>query len=680
MLPFQVTEGWTEGANRRITWRRIAGAAGLLFALAGRAGAQQVVSGTVTDAATRRPLDNAVLAIQGTRVRTTTDEQGQFRFTVPSGHVTVVVTRVGYQPVTATMQAGSTNVTVAMSAAAVSLDEVIVTGTPGAQQARALGNAVDKLQLATVAELAAAPSLTSLISGQAPGVRFMSVGGEIGTGGNTRIRGVRSLSQAATPLVYVDGVRVNNSDAEPGVAFRGVNKPSRMNDLNPQEIESVEIIKGPAAATLYGTEASNGVIQIITKKGRQGRPTVNLRVRQGAAWLPDPFHLFPPTYYKNSAGEIVEFNVLENDCLEYGNCSWFTTGHAQSYGSEMRGGSEAVQYYFSADWDRDEGAVPYNWKNKLSGRANLTYVPTEDLTVDFSLGGIRSRAQSGSTQQPLSTAIIWSCPAPGCERGSGFPNAIDGPFRGYIAYLPEIYEEDVEGFENLDRTIFSVAAKHDPWPWLNHRLTVGGDFGMTKTSNLWRASGRIGSILPSGRREVWHVRSTFVNLDYGATGTVEPIANLSLATSAGVQFYRKAREDASARADVLPVKALETLSSGSIQTATEEIIENKTLGAYAQEQVSWKDRIFLTGALRRLVGRDRRALLRRQSPVQHAQAPGGLGEGRAAARRVRRAPHLRGLGRARRGSDADAVGHRERQPETRGRTGARARAGCRSPQ
>ncbi|MBI2537417.1 MAG: carboxypeptidase-like regulatory domain-containing protein, partial [Gemmatimonadetes bacterium] len=145
MLPFQVTEGWTEGANRRITWRRIAGAAGLLFALAGRAGAQQVVSGTVTDAATRRPLDNAVLAIQGTRVRTTTDEQGQFRFTVPSGHVTVVVTRVGYQPVTATMQAGSTNVTVAMSAAAVSLDEVIVTGTPGAQQARALGNAVDKL-------------------------------------------------------------------------------------------------------------------------------------------------------------------------------------------------------------------------------------------------------------------------------------------------------------------------------------------------------------------------------------------------------------------------------------------------------------------------------------------------------------------------------------------------------
>ncbi len=592
MLPSQVMKA------RREAWWRGGGATLLLLALAGPLTAQQVVSGIVQDAATRRPLDNAMLAIQGTRVRTTTDEQGQFRFTVPSGQVSVVITRVGYQPVTATMQAGSTNVTVAMSAAAVSLDEVIITGTPGAQQARALGNAVDKLELAAAVAAAAAPDLAHLISGRAPGVRFMSVGGEIGTGGNTRIRGVRSLSQPATPLVYVDGVRVNNSDAEPGVAFRGVNKPSRMNDLNPEEIESVEIIKGPAAATLYGTEASNGVIQIITKKGRQGRPTLNLRVRQGAAWLPDPFNLFPPTYYKNSAGQIVEFKVLENDCLEYGNCNWFTTGHAQSYGSEMRGGSEAVQYYFSADWDRDEGAVPYNWKAKLSGRANMTYVPTEQLTVDFSFGGIRSRAQSGSTQQPLSTAIIWSCPAPGCERGSGLPNAIDGPFRGYIAYLPEIYEEDVEGFENLDRTIFSVSAKHDPLPWLKHRLTVGGDFGMTKTSNLWRASGRIGSILPSGRREVWHVRSTFVNLDYGATGTVKPIANLSVATSAGVQFYRKAREDASARADVLPVKALETLSSGAIQTATEEIIENKTLGAYAQEQVAWKDRIFLTGALR----------------------------------------------------------------------------------
>lgn len=592
MLPLQVVK------LSRETWWRVGGAAFVLLALTGPLAAQQVVSGTVQDAATRRPLDNAVLAIQGTRVRTTTDEQGQFRFTAPPGQVSVMITRVGYQPVTATMQTGSTNVIVSMNAAAVSLDEVIVTGTPGAQQARAIGNAVDKIGLAEIAEIAPKADLSALISGQAPGVRIMRTGGEIGAGGTSRIRGVRSLSLTGTPLVYVDGVRVNNADREPGVGFTGVRKPSRLNDLNPEEIESVEIIKGPAAATLYGTEASNGVIQIITKKGRQGRPTVVLRVREGAAWLPNPFELFPPTYYRNSAGEIVEFNVLKTDCEDYGNCNWFQTGLAQSYGAEVRGGSEAVQYYFSGDWDRDEGALSYNWKNKLSGRGNLTYVPNDQLTVDFSLGGIRSRAQSASTQQPLSTAIIWSCPSPGCERGSGAPNAIDGPFRGYIAYLPENYRDDIEGFEDVDRTIFSLSAKHEPLGWLTHRLTVGGDFGLTKTQNLWRATGKLGNSFASGRRDVWHVRNTFVNVDYGATGTVTPMAGLSLATSAGVQFYRKSQEIASGRADVFPVKALETLSAGAIRVSDEDFLENKTLGAYAQEQIAWKDRIFLIGALR----------------------------------------------------------------------------------
>ncbi|GBD31624.1 TonB-dependent receptor SusC [bacterium HR33] len=560
--------------------------------------AQQVTSGTVVDAVTRRPLDNAFLTIEGTGVRTTTDLQGRFRFTAPPGTVRVLVTRLGYRPVTLTVQSGATEVVVALQQAAVSLDEVVVTGTPGAQQARALGNAVDKLEVASVAEIAPAADLSELLSGQVPGVRIMRVGGEVGSGGNTRIRGVRSLSLPATPLVYVDGVRVNNADNEPGVGFRAVNRPSRINDLNPEEIESIEVIKGPAAATLYGTEASNGVIQIITKKGRQGRPTVNLRVRQGAAWLPDPFNLFPPTYYKNKAGEIVEFNVLKTDCEEYGNCNWFVTGHLQSYGAEMRGGSESVQYYFSADWDRDEGAVPYNWKHRLSGRANLTYVPNQALTIDFSLGGIRSKAQAASTQQPVTTAIIWSCPSPGCEKGSGTPNAIDGPFRGYIAYLPEIYEEDVEGFEDVDRTIFSLSARHEPFAWLNQRLTVGGDYGLTKTSQLFRATGRIGNIFPNGRRDVWHVRNTFVNVDYGATATVRPIGHLSLATSAGVQFYRKAQEIVSGRADVFPVKALETLSSGALRISDEDFVENKTFGAYVQEQLSWKDRIFLTGALR----------------------------------------------------------------------------------
>jgi TonB-dependent SusC/RagA subfamily outer membrane receptor len=104
------------------------------------------------------------------------------------------------------------------------------------------------------------------------GVRIQSGGGDVGSGGNTRIREAGSMSPASEPLLYIDGVRVNNAAAD-GAAFGssvGIDNrypPSRINDLNPKEIDSIEIIKGPAAATLYGTAASNGVINVLTKRG-----------------------------------------------------------------------------------------------------------------------------------------------------------------------------------------------------------------------------------------------------------------------------------------------------------------------------------------------------------------------------------------------------------------------------
>src|SRR5690606_2263744 len=124
-----------------------------------------------------------------------------------------------------------------------------------------------------------------------------------------------------------------------GVGSDSGQPPSRINDINPDDIASIEIIKGPAAATLYGTEASNGVIQIITKRGQSGAPTVNAYIKQGAAWLPDPETLFPPAYYtcqgtsgECTPGEIVEVNVLRSE-RERGLGPWFHTGNPRSYGA-----------------------------------------------------------------------------------------------------------------------------------------------------------------------------------------------------------------------------------------------------------------------------------------------------------------------------------------------------------
>lgn len=257
-----------------------------------------------------------------------------------------------------------------------------------------------------------------------------------------------------------------------------------------------------------------------------------------------------------------------------------------------------MSYFFSADWDRDEGPVPYNWKNRLTGRANVSYTPNERLRVDFSLGHLMSRYRSAGAQQPITTAIIWSCPSPGCEPGRNLPNGVDGPFRGCIAYLPERYENDIEGYEDLARGMLGMTVNHRPTGWFSHRLTVGGDFTEQRLSELFKRITGVGSLYPTGRKDVQNTRTIYASADYAATASWQVTADLGLETAAGIQYYRRQRESSFARGEIFPVRQLETVSAGAVKTALEDFVENKTLGAYVQQQFAWKNRLFITGAIR----------------------------------------------------------------------------------
>ena len=602
----------TSSSNRFTArrWGLAAGGAGGLLALAlafAPVAAQNTIIGTVVDGSDQRPLSGAQVLIEGTELGSLTDNRGRFLIlNVPSATVTVRVMTIGYREATATVSADQP-VTIELQATAISLDEIIVTGTVGEQQARSIGNAIGNVDVAVLQERAPVADVQQMLSATVPGVRIMNSSGSIGEGGVMRIRGAASLTLAATPIVVVDGVRVNGQDGDigllAGVGQDGRRAPSRINDFDPDEIESIQIIKGPAAATLYGTEASNGVIQIITKRGARGAPRVNATIRQGANWLPNPVELVPPTYYKSSSGEVVEVNVLRNDKedtygLLGGGRDWFRTGHNQSFGADVSGGTETVTYYVSGEFDRQEGPVSYNWQNGIRGRANLTYAPNETLKFDFSMGANRSKLESASAQQPLLTAVIWSCPAPGCEPGSGTPQALDGPSRGYIAYLPEAYEDEIEGITDVDRTTFSLRTQWDASEWLSQRLVFGGDFGNRTNSELYLATGNLGNFFNTGRKTIANERTSFVSADYQASSDWSPWENLTLSTGAGLQYYQKKSEVLWGRGDVFPVKSLETIASGSTRSADEDYRENKTFGVFVQEQIGFGDRLFLTGAVR----------------------------------------------------------------------------------
>ena len=582
------------------------------------------ITGTVTVTRTNEPLDGVTVQIEGTQLGATTNAAGAYRITnVPAGTHTLSARRLGFARATQSVTVGNdatATANFALERTATTLDQIVVTGTPEAQTKRELGNAIGLVNAAEVTKLAPPPNVQQLLN-TVSGVRVQSAGGDVGSGGNTRIRGANSMTLASEPLLYIDGVRVNNAAADAG-AFPGVGvdsryPPSRINDLNPEEIESIEIIKGPAAATLYGTEASNGVINVLTKRGVRGPASVAFQVKQGANWLPNPEKLFQHSYYKSASGEIVDANVLKHDrtvgfpVSYYGYCpkpyeqsgdrckgSPFSTGQAQSYDATISGGADVLNYMFFGAWDRDEGAVSYNWKNRLSGRSNLTFMPNDKIGVDFGLGYERSRLRSAGAQQPITTGILWSCPSPGCEPGKNLPNGLDGPLRGYLLYVPEVFVDNIQGFEDLNRTTITGTLRHRPVSWVSHRLTVGGDFTQQQLSSLWKKITTVGSLNPLGRRDVENSSASFVSADYSATATVKPRSWLQLETAFGLQYYRKQTQAILARGETFPVNDLETISSGAIKTAQENFVENKTVGLYIQEQLSFRDRLYLTAAIR----------------------------------------------------------------------------------
>src|SRR5215470_10185054 len=233
-----------------------------------------IIVGRVTDTRSGEPIAGVAVQVVGTRLGAATGDDGRYRIVgVPAGSHTVAALRIGFvsSRLPVTVAAGAT-VTheVGLKATAVTLDQIVVTGTAGETERKAIGNAVSTIDASTEMLKATPPDLANLLRSRAAGVDIQPISGRRGTGPSIQIRGPSSIGLSNNPLIYIDGVRVNNSTnlgpagIPGGLGSQGNPVESRMNDINPADIESIEIIKGPSAATLYGTEAANGVIQIIT--------------------------------------------------------------------------------------------------------------------------------------------------------------------------------------------------------------------------------------------------------------------------------------------------------------------------------------------------------------------------------------------------------------------------------
>jgi TonB-linked SusC/RagA family outer membrane protein len=566
------------------------------------------ISGQVTDSSAQRPLAGAeVFVLAGGATTATrgarTDAAGRYTITgVPAGQLRVRARLLGYalKELTLTVGAGETaTADFALMPRSTQLDQVVITGTGGVVQRRAVGNVIETIQAAEVLAVAPARSVEELVGARTPGVIVLPATGQVGTGAQLRVRGVGSLSLSNDPIIYIDGVRMDaNTSRGPGQ--RGGAGASRLNDVNPEDIESIEIIKGPAAATLYGTEASNGVVQIITKRGRAGRARWDFSTRQGTNWLANPegraglLYACTATSCLASAGaaqgQLVSFNLYQHES-ESGNGPIFRNGRNQGYIAALSGGTDANRYYLSGSYDHDVGVVPWNWDKKFTGRANIDAQAGTKLRLQGSVAHIRDRirfAQGAIEIDPFSQ-LVWGTPRTMTDRQRGFANA-----------PPEMWQT-VETHADNDRTTLSLTGMYTPFEWFTHRVVTGLDVNSENNWSLWPRQAENADLFGSngqGFKSVGRATRSFLTLDYSASAKYDWRQSLQFTTSVGLQHYRAELSTITATANTFPAPPVTTVTGGTTRSSTEDFEANATVGMFLQQQAAWNNRVFLTAAVR----------------------------------------------------------------------------------
>jgi len=561
-----------------------------------------MITGIVTDAHSKQPLPGASVVIVGTRFGAQTGADGRYRISgVTSGNQIVSARRFGYASVRHTTSvSGDQVVNFELEPAATALDEIVVTGTAGGELRRSIGNAVATIDAGDAISKSSAQSVSSLIGARAPGVIIAPSTGRLGAGPSIQIRGRSSIGLDNSPLLYIDGVRVNNATnagpvAPPGrLGGQASNVSGRLNDISPEDIESIEIIKGPAAATIYGTEAANGVIQIITKKGAVGnRPQTSLQVENGTIYFQNAAGRVPTNYFKDPTGAIVTWNGVQSEADR--GTPIYKDGQTRKYNASLSGGRETVTYFVSGSYENDLGVEPNNTLRQGTFRANLNIQPAANLDFSSSLGFSSLSAHLGAD---VGASVLL-----GAELGHilVFPGG-----RGfYPNFTPDIPQTLYDNAQGVDRFTGSATLTHRLTNWFTQRVIVGVD----QTGDDSRAIEHftsdpaqvalIGAVAAGGSIGQTLRHNTIFSAEYAANAKTNITSALSSVSSVGGQFYRTELNSSFLGGTGFPGLGVETVNSAATPaSATQTQTLNTTIGAYGQQQFGWRDRFYLTGALR----------------------------------------------------------------------------------
>lgn len=606
-----MTRYWLAGSLRN-------GAGGLCLAFVaslafapGVAAQTGTITGQVTDAASGRPLESAQVYIEGTALGTLTNSSGNYLFVnAPVGEQTVIAELVGYR-------AGSQTVTVAagetmradfgLTVTAIELDQIVVTGTGVATEKKRLGNSIATVDVARL-EDKPITSFSDILQGREPGVVGLPGAGDTGSSGRIRIRGSASLSQTNEPVIYLDGVRIDRGGGGGWGAAQAATR--RFDDIDPNSIERIEILKGAAAATLYGTEASNGVIQIFTKRGQQGAPRWTFQTDQTAITSPKD-RFIPHADFPRTAEEVARmqhrwgvslqpYEVYEVDYMS----ELYNTGFAQTYSGSVSGGGDLITYFASGRYHSENGPFSKlegvfadggslgneDTIRRRQGTMNLNVFPFDNLRLRIS--GLYSELNQSRLRGGNNIYGVFSLGLMGQLR-----LADDNNRYGSLAFATLRETGEAQVTEDVEHFAGSVNAN---WT-ITDNVVFDGTFGVDVTNGTnvsfypfgWNVD-NFTVYNTAGRRWFGDRNNREVTGDFKLSYDTDFGDNISSQFLAGGQGFLSQNVYHGGHGQTFPGPGLEVASAGANQDTSESWSRVVNAGVYFQEQVGWQDWAFLT--------------------------------------------------------------------------------------
>ncbi|MGZ5134648.1 MAG: SusC/RagA family TonB-linked outer membrane protein [Flavitalea sp.] len=379
------------------------------FALPCYVFAQLNVSGTIIDPR-NTPIAGTSVKLRNSTVGTTTDANGKFSLTIPGTGGTLEITSVGYQPQTIQVTETSKDVTITLLDDISNLNEVVITGLATGMKRTNLAHAVATVSAKSLVGTTVQPTLDAALYGKFSGANISTNSGAPGGGISIKLRGITSLVASSQPLFIVDGVYYDNSSIQAGLnlvskaAGQGStdfqdNPSNRVADLDPEDIERVEILKGASAAAIYGSRAAGGVVLITTKRGKPGNPKIELSHSIGVQMQLNKLGQREWDTAKvraaYGAGRVPLYQAANGQTYDYEDELYGNKGLMNNTRLSVSGGNESTLYYAGVTRKDDEGIIKGTGYEKTSFRFNLDQKITRFLDLSLNSNYVESKADRG---------------------------------------------------------------------------------------------------------------------------------------------------------------------------------------------------------------------------------------------------------------------------------------------